>query len=35
MINISQVTQSVIVNIYARGNAAYELGLIPGSDMTC
>lgn len=33
--NISQVTQSVILNIYATGHMALKLGLIPGSDMTC
>ena len=27
--------QSVILNIYATGDMAVKLGLIPGSDMTC
>ena len=25
----------MILNVYATGYAAYTLGLIPGSDMTC
>lgn len=33
--NISQTYQSVILNIYATGDMAFKLGLIPGSDMTC
>jgi lysophospholipase len=35
IVNISQVYQSVILNIYATGDMAFRLGLIPGSDMTC
>jgi L-asparaginase len=35
IVNISQVYQSVILNIYATGDMAVKLGLIPGSDMTC
>ena len=35
IVNISQVHQSVILNIYATGQMANKLGLIPGSDMTC
>ena len=35
IVNISQVHQSVILNIYATGEMANKLGLIPGSDMTC
>lgn len=35
IVNISQVYQSVILNIYATGNEANILGLIPGGDMTC
>jgi L-asparaginase/Glu-tRNA(Gln) amidotransferase subunit D len=35
IVNISQVYQSVILNLYATGNEAVKLGLIPGSDMTC
>lgn len=35
IVNISQVYQSVILNIYATGNMAIKLGLISGSDMTC
>jgi len=35
IVNISQVYQSVILNLYATGDMAYKLGLIPGSDMTC
>jgi L-asparaginase/Glu-tRNA(Gln) amidotransferase subunit D len=34
-VNISQVYQSVILNLYATGDMAVKLGLIPGSDMTC
>jgi len=34
-VNISQTYQSVILNIYATGDMAFKLGLIPGSDMTC
>lgn len=33
--NISQVYQSVILNLYATGDMAFKLGLISGSDMTC
>jgi len=29
------VHQSVILNIYATGEVANKLGLIPGGDMTC
>lgn len=35
IVNISQVYQSVILNIYATGDMAFKLGLISGSDMTC
>ena len=35
IVNISQVYQSVILNIYATGDMAVKLGLISGSDMTC
>lgn len=35
IVNISQAYQSVILNIYATGDMAFKLGLIPGSDMTC
>ena len=35
IVNINQVYQSVILNIYATGDMADKLGLIPGSDMTC
>lgn len=35
IVNISQTYQSVILNIYATGEMANTLGLIPGSDMTC
>ena len=35
IVNISQTYQSVILNIYATGDMAFKLGLIPGSDMTC
>jgi lysophospholipase len=35
LINISQVFQSVIKNIYETGQMAFDLGMIPGSDMTC
>ena len=35
IVNLSQAYQSVILNLYATGQAAYKLGLIPGSDMTC
>lgn len=35
IVNISQVYQSVILNLYATGNEASVLGLIPGGDMTC
>lgn len=35
IVNISQVYQSVILNLYATGDMAHKLGLIPGSDMTC
>ena len=35
IVNISQVHQSVILNLYATGDMAQKLGLIPGSDMTC
>jgi L-asparaginase/Glu-tRNA(Gln) amidotransferase subunit D len=34
IINISQVYQSVILNIYATGDMAHKLGMIPGGDMT-
>ena len=35
IINISQVYQSVIKNIYETGEMANKLGMISGSDMTC
>lgn len=35
IVNISQVYQSVILNLYATGQMAVDLGLIPGGDMTC
>ena len=35
IVNISQAYQSVILNIYATGDMAVKLGLLPGSDMTC
>lgn len=35
IVNISQVYQSVILNLYATGDMAFKLGLISGSDMTC
>lgn len=35
IVNISQVHQSVILNLYATGDMANKLGLISGSDMTC
>ena len=35
IVNISQVYQSVILNLYATGDMAEKLGLISGSDLTC
>jgi len=35
IVNISQVYNSLILNIYATGLMAVKMGLISGGDLTC